>query len=282
MALTLAGYGLPLATDEILDFLQATIPPSHYCPWLRRSWPGYGLVGLTWPVGFWLEHEFRFNHLYWPNGASRWAFGHFFADAQTTDAIRSEAFGQDGSGQNAIELYMDSPSPASSVQGQNPEQEDSPENLTANVYLLPPYPLSAVPTPGDGSINNAYLLTVVDQRYYWWYKQTPLVQFDSIVGVSWSEAFDIAQTQLGIDIDVDEISSKYLNASPALNLSYEVLPPWLDALAFNVNQRIVVAFDGSVSTQNYRTALDALNDDLSDNPDRIVRAGGYRFQDTIF
>lgn len=268
--LTLAGFPLTLEdiNGSVYSWVEQNINPTQYIPWLRRAFPGYGYVELTWPTGFHLERPFKINRFYWPVGASRWAFGHFLADAFYTDKIRQAAYGSDGTKNNVIPLVMDSPGAPSS------------EQLNTNLYLLPPTPLSAVPLGQNGSINNLYLLTVVDQRYYWWYISTPALSFGDTT--SWTTAFNTVKTALGIsDMTIDTINPAYLNASPQLNLSYEVIPPWFDALAFNVGQRVVVGFDGSVSTQNYSTALSSRNNDIGANPLRMVAAGGSRFMDQI-
>lgn len=247
---------------EVCDWIERSIPPYYYAPWLRRTWPGFGLVGLTWPTGTPDNPPFRLNQLYWPRGASRHAFIHLFASAATADQIRGVAFA--GGNNNTVTLKMD---------------DDGPEHIATQMYLLPPYPLSAM-VPDNQEINNAYILTLVDQRYYWWYKQTPLLGFAD--STTWTQAFNVVSSQLGITVNVDTINSAYLNASPQLNLSYEVIPPWFDALAANVGQVVVVKLDGSVWTQNYQTALSAYQTDFQNNPNRVPRAGGDRLIDTIY
>lgn len=252
-----------------IEFLEKYINPEEYVPWVRRVFPGLGYSALTWPTGFRNERPFRLNKFYWPAiGASRWAYGHFLATAEQVDEIRTAAFGSEGNKTQKIELFMESPGAPSS------------EFLSCDVYLLPPTPISAVPIDVENhKVNNLFILTVVDQRYYWWNKATPLVNFTDTS--TWASAFAIAETALGIEITKASINSAYLNASPQLNLSYEVMPPWLDALCANVGQRLVCRTSGVFLTQTYTEALASRSSDLNNNPDRRIIAGGSRFEDEV-
>jgi hypothetical protein len=275
MSLTLANYPLTVEDlpGEVYGFVEKNINPEAYFPWLRRAFPGWGYASLTWPTGYRRERDFVINKFYWPTGACRWAYGHFLADAYWTDKIRDAAFTSTGAGPSVpIRLKMDSPG------------AENDETLDTKVYLLPPSPLSAVPVDEENhTVNNLYLLTVVDERYYWWYKATPLLQFDQTNGETWINAFQKVSDSLGTTVQVDTISSSYLRASPQLNMSYEVLPPWFDALAFNVGQKVVRLYDGTVKTQNFSTAYTALLNDVNSIPHltRTLIAGGDRFTDTI-
>lgn len=271
--LTLASEPLMVEdpAGEVFDWVEKNINPKYYVPWLRRSFPGLAYTWLTWPTGYSAERPFKINRFYWPLGASRWAYGHFLVDAERLDRIRDEAYTNDGTVQREIKLIMDSPF--------DPEQ-DAPERLEVDVYLLPPTPLSSVElTEEPGDINNLFLITVVDERYYWWNKATPLLEFTD--ETTWTDAFDKVETALDITLTVDTIDAKYLRASPQLNLSYEVIPPFFDALAYNVGHRVVRKFDGTVHTQNYETALAARQADRTTNKDRFRSAGGIRMQDWI-
>jgi len=256
-------------SQQVYEWVEKNINPESYTPWLRRSFPGKGYTALTIPTGYRQERPFRINRFYWPCwGASRWAYGHFLADAGQTDAIRKKAFGDAGDQTDKIQLMIESPGGFSE------------ETLLTDVYLLPPTPLSSVPIDTENHlVNNLFLLTVVDERFYWWHEATPLVEFTDTT--TWASAFDIAKEALGIDITLDTISSAYLNASPQLNLSYEVVPPWLDALCYNVGHRFVARLDGTYRTERYSTALATRNSDISANPSRRILAGGSRFKDTI-
>lgn len=272
MPMTLADVGLTLDDKDgnFADFIKKHINPELYRPWLRRAFPGAGYTSLAWPTGFAPDTPFKLNSFFWPAwGASRWAFGHFLADAERVNVIRKAAFGDDGDEQNKIEFFMSTPNASSD------------ESLKTKVYLLPPTPLSSVPVDSKfHQVNNLFLLTIVDARYYWWYKATPEVKLND--DSTWQSAFDIAKDALDIDLTVDSINSLYLNPSPQLNLSYEVIPPWLDALCSNVGHRLLAMLDGTYVSQRYFAALQDRNRDVRDHPNRQIMAGGVRFQDIIF
>jgi hypothetical protein len=65
------------------------------------------------------------------------------------------------------------------------------------------------------------------------------------------------------------------------NLPFESLPRVLDAVAFNVGQRIVALFDGSFYSMNSTTALQVFETDSAANPQRNILAGGFRYNDPL-
>ncbi len=132
---------------------------------------------------------------------------------------------------------------------------------------LPPRPLTQTP---DGP--NLWLLTLVDDRYFWWFKGAVL----SITAgtTTWSQLYADLATALGVTIDVDTIPSAYLKPDADLALSYESLPTILDVVSFSVGQRIVRQLDGTVRAWNAAAARDAVTTQLDALPVTAKLAGG--------
>jgi hypothetical protein len=248
---------------ELEGFIRRYISAELYQPWLRRSWPGFGMAGLTYPLGYRGEPSFKLNRFHWPSGASRWAYGHFMAGAKSCnlDQIINDAFASGGA-YNPVTLKLATNS------------SDS-ETLSTQVYLMPPVPVSYVP-----GANPLYLLTVVDVRFFWWYTYVGDLNIGN--DTTWANLFGQVAGAIGIkDFQFDSINSAYLQPSTMFNLPYETAPQILDAVAWNVGQRIIRNYDGSVRSQSYQTALNILNSDFQGHSKRQQVAGGEKFSNPL-
>ena len=257
---------IDLAERELETWIERFINPEDYLPWTRRSWPGFGLAGITYPLGYRHEPVFHLGRMRWPTGASRWAYGHFLLDVNQCNlqSLLNMAF---SNGQyKTVPLIMDT---SSDMTG---------EKVAINVYVMPPTPL--MPLPTKSGINRLYLITVVDQRFFWYYYN--MGNFNVTVEgtqtpVTWDGLYQYIFKILNVQFTQDKISANYLLPSTMFNLPYEPIPPVLDAVAWNVGQRIAVNYNGSVTCQIYADALGALNSDMASHPKRALVAGGQRF-----
>jgi hypothetical protein len=265
--LSLGGVPLNLLTAEASAAIAAGIDVRAIRPWLRRAWPGPGELPLGLPIQYYEQIPVELGKFYWPSGASRWAFGHFFASTNQANAINENQLKGNKVSLNPVALKMDSPG----LRAQ--------ENISTLVYVLPPYPLRAVPPIDGESVNGAYLLTVVDVRYYWWNYSVPDLSITT--GTTWDSLFRKVEKVLGITIKNHSYQAAFVNPHKSLNCIYGPIPPFLDTVAFNLGQRIVRALDGTVTSQRHETssAIRHANDIL--NPDRTLRAGGDLFQDVL-
>jgi hypothetical protein len=221
------------------------------------------MAGLTYPLGYRAEPSFKLNRLHWPTGAARWAYGHFIADVKSCNLnqIIKDSFGSQGA-YNPVPFVMDT-------------TDSGGEKLSTQMYLMPPVPLS-----GMQGGNPLYLLTIVDVRFFWWYTYVGDLSIGN--NDTWSSLFKQVAGALGIkDFQFDQINSAYLQPSTMFNLPYETAPQIFDAVAWNVGQRIIRNYDGSVRSQSYSTALSALNNDFSSHPKRQLVAGGEKFSDPL-
>lgn len=224
-----------------------------------------------------------FGTLAWPSGASRFTVGRFLVTEQDLAARpvandrtnRERWWTDDGGGATPQKFVMD----------------DGSERIEALLYALPPQPLSAV-TAQDGG-DQLYALTLVDERYWWWRKASyikvdagndtgtegdkadwgcqdaplpgqsfPTVpeSTDDMVCTgdpkTWRCLYKSVATGLGKAIKVLPIDCRFGRPSSRFDLHEAPIPPYLDALAWQVGQRIVRQLSGEVWAESAAYATD--------------------------
>jgi hypothetical protein len=104
------------------------------------------------------------------------------------------------------------------------------------------------------------LLTLVDERFYWWFKSAEI----EVTGgtTTWAELYAAIGTALGITITADEVPAAYLKPPTALTSRHDALPVLLDAVASSVGQRVVRRLDGSVLALNSTSSRQVVNANL--------------------
>jgi hypothetical protein len=223
---------------NIAGWISANIHPERLFPLAYKSWPesfGNGPVLNQSP-----EHDraARINSLFWPRGASRFARGHFVVSGSQLKAIR------------AVTTRAGVLSAAPFV------FSDAVGSITTSLWMLPSIPLSKALTGSE-----MYLLTLVDDRYWWWGQALDLAV---TVGVTtWANLYAAIGTNLGISIAVDPVSANYGTPTADYNTGARPLPMIFDAIAFSVGQRVVRSLTGSVRTQNVATAVAAVTANLT-------------------
>jgi hypothetical protein len=271
---------------EIEEFIRTFIPTSSYLPWLTQFWPGFNLAPLTGVNGYQWGQKFNLNKFRWPSGASRWAYGHFLCDSDTVAAISKDAFGQNGQ-YNQVLFQIGNPE-SNSAQGQSTIVAG--ETFSAKVYVLPPTPLSGIRGLSFQNTKTVslYLLTIVDERYFWWWNNFGNQTINS--STTWQSLITSIQTQLNLanPITVDTISPNYLAPSvQAYSIPYEPIPLILDSICYNIGMRFVATGLTGNNTANgyamqlYNTALMALNNDMANNSARVIVSGGQRFSNPL-
>lgn len=177
----------------------------------------------------------RGGSLWWPTGASQFARAHFVVDTATLTAIRSQLVTDAGSstaGYVAADLILDDGLGGAAVE-------------TA-MHFLPPLPLV-------GS-EDLYLVTLVDERFYWWFR--PTISLSAVT--TWSGLYSSLGTGIGSTVTVDgSLSSFAAPSSRWATLGTAPLPLLLDAAAWCTGRRIVRQLDGTVKATDYATAKSA-------------------------
>lgn len=220
---------LPLLTDAAATKIEQLVPISYFrefdvCPW--RNW----LDWLPVPYGLPMPPPVRIGTLVWPTGAMRFATYHTVISGNLLDSLYPWAWG--ATGPQPVDLLMGKLSTADHI-------------IAQDMYCLPPKPLF-----NKGSGNAMYLLTLVDQRYFWWFKLSTITDGDGYS--SWTDLYSDIATDLGISIAVDNLAAAYNAITPNdfFNCAGQPVPVLLDAVAFQLGQRIVVGLDGLVTAQN--------------------------------
>lgn len=239
MPLSYAGVTLIDPTPDLLEDVRDWIDPSWLTEWTDRSRPGFRQEHLGYR-GAWPTQPNRIGVLNWPAGASRFAYGHFLAHHDMVNAIRAE-ISSDYSGYAA-----------------NFVMSDGVRSMTTPLYCLPPRPLNRVSRANTSAL---YLLTLVDDRYRWWYAPGNITVTAGTT--TWEELFAAISTALGVSITVGSILSDYLYPDELLTSRYRALPILLDAVAFSVGQRIVRKLDGGVYSMTPDTSLVTHNNNLA-------------------
>lgn len=246
------------------EYCESNLSLSRVFPlWSKLVWPTLRQSHIAWP-GFEPEETVRLNTLIWPTGASRWAQFHGIVNEEQLKQIRTNTGG--------------APGPASLEMSWYDDKDQLVDRITPSMYMLAARPLDQLILGGDeadsGFISHGlYLLSLVDARYFWWYKSTAVITVTEGT-TTWSQLFTSLGTAIGAAITVDSVASAYLKPSASLTAQYEFTPPMLDAVAYNVGQRIVRALDGTVKSQSASSASTALTANLALPAARSRRGGG--------
>jgi hypothetical protein len=139
-----AGVELPLATPEAAGWIAKYIDPRDvfdndlFVPPWGNSTPTKGDERYLPPI--------QLHTLRWPRGLSRWATFHATVDGETLAALRTALadFYPTKTKTNVPRLKLG----------------DGENEITAAMFMLPAKPLSGIP-------GQWYLITLVDERYYW-------------------------------------------------------------------------------------------------------------------
>lgn len=184
----------------------------------------------------------RLGVLYWPQGASRFAFGRFLVGDRQRDEIRALAYSGgsgsgggdgDGDGFRPLEFVID----------------DGRKSVTTELWMLPPTPLEqCLADAGRSVLPGAHLLTLVDERYHWWMRGGGRLAHVLEGRTSWDSLFLEIALQLGITVRLDEdADGDYGTPAAAYALGADSsLPPLLDAVAESCGMKIVRDLDGTV------------------------------------
>jgi hypothetical protein len=228
-----AGVPLTEPSPALRAWAEAAVRPAELYEFAARAWPG--AERLNWPDFPGWHPPVRLGHLFWPAGASRWAVGHFVASSAQLAAVKAAAVSGTYGDFRAADLVLD----------------DGANSLTTSLWLLPPRPLAQTPGGPDG-----YLLTLVDERFFWWTLQKAFAVLEgtttwadvfALPGAAWAAPWTTAVT-------ADAVPSAYLAPSGEFGLYYLALPRLLDAAALSAGLRVARRLDGAVLAQSYTAA----------------------------
>ncbi len=228
--LTYGGVPLCVATPDIAAWIELSISVRDALQWRLADWPVAVPTRRFWQFPTSLR-SVKVGQLFWPTGAARWAQGHFLIWDRYLPRLRQQVY-RGANQYEALPLVMD---------------DAAGGRVAADLYLLPPRPLAQL-----GRDEELYLITLVDERFFWWEKAAD-IPVDAGT-TTWSELLGLIAAALGISLDVDPISANYLYPAAGYAAHYEYLPPLLDACCWSVGQRFVRRQDGTCLSQNPASA----------------------------
>lgn len=214
-----AGVTLYQPTPQIELDLYAHLRPQLATIWQHNTWGDQATYARQhWAMASHApNHPFELGSLYWPVGAARWAYGHWLVNDTDLDTILAATI------QNGVPV----------------PQILSLETVEAEMYLLP-----TIPQYVAGS-TKVRVLTLVDERYWWWYKNATIaIDYGN---TSWDDLIDEIGTALGKEILRGTVNPAYLTPGVGLEARQDSLPLLLDAVAYNIGRRVVREVDGTVT-----------------------------------
>lgn len=219
---------LPDLMDEInrvlpFQYLHDFTPPITY--------PGrnLGAVAKQWQEIQQPSPAVRVGDWFYPNGACRWSV--FRGLATSTMAKQMLAI---TGGTSTARFYM------RQVPSTPYAAADALYTLESYLYMLPPRPLGEL----GGSFDGLYLITLVDERYYW--QNTP-VSLRVTKDTTWQGLINELATALNVTIAAPTIAAAYSKPEPDSQLwtNMENAAVLLDAIAFNLGKVVIRNLDGS-------------------------------------
>src|SRR5690349_5324635 len=150
---TFAGVPFLLPTEELEKVLADRLPLDDVrISTPERSWPGSASVGLAYPLRWPERPKLRLNDFFYPTHASRWAEFNGVVDQSGYETILATCFSDGGT---------TNPAPADFTMSQDDLASGFNTPITTQLFCLPPRPVFLA----DQS-TGLYLVTLVDQRYY--------------------------------------------------------------------------------------------------------------------
>lgn len=251
-------------------------PFSIVTPELRAWWKRYSpepmqeqfasIAGKPWN-NWGIEYGQQFGKmepgkLWWPTGASRFGVYTGIADKETVDFWRADVEGETDT--------------VTRVSGQFNMTDRNNEMIQKEMYLLPPRPL-----PFYLTAKPSYIITLVDYRYWWWFRNTPDLSDNPVA--DWHELFELFRTTLGYDATEWHFTTpnaKYQYPGDLLAMASHIpIAILMDAAAWSIGCRVVVDFDIPETATLGKVYIMPLADSITNRnaafPGKEVLSGGY-------
>lgn len=253
--MTIAFAGVPLlfdnASGELTRCMERYLTLDDLRLWGVEPLARYnGNLPIPYP-NFSTPPAIRLNSLYWPTGASRWAFGLYVVDEVRLRTILSRVGGTNVRARRNIprQLVIADSEYAGTIAPNKWNLDSSGRALlSTEMYALPPRKLAPNTVSSAGNtIPGPWLLPLVDLRYFWQWKHTG--DFDATEVGDWDSVF--AKLEEALDIvpggeidppgltwdapheDYGRPDAEWMRR----NLSYQNAAVVLDAVAASVGMR---------------------------------------------
>jgi hypothetical protein len=182
----------------------------------------------------------RIGVLHWPNGASRWATCHLLATGEQLTRLQSL------SGPQSLVF------------------SDGTNSVTASMFRLVARPVSQ-----RDDQNSLHLITLVDERYYWW-RGSP----SSLDTTAWGTLLNSLFDALSVTPTVETVSSNYStpNASQWA-FTDQPIPLAIDAACRQVGRRVIRTLSGAVAVIGFTSAATAEDTQWSNHRTECLAGG---------
>lgn len=176
----------------------------------------------------------RINQIVVPTGATRWSYGLFMVTTAQKDLILEESAANDN------KLTVEFGAPENWKEAQYGEEATFKPNLTLTMSPLPPRPmtpdeLSAVETD---DIQNLWLLCMVDQRYWWQFKNVDLIEDQEFTDIQ--AIVDYLNSKMGTTVELSCASAEHSEIPDiAASNNYENAAVVLESLAWHIGCQLV-------------------------------------------
>ncbi len=253
---------------DLIEEIDRKIPFRHLADFAAvNNWPNRftDALAISWPLGPMPGPQVQIGDWYYPTCATRWGVFRYVATSSMTKAMLEATRGVDPKPliMRAVPLGAG-------------EKHTLGYTLTSSMYMLPPRPLAEHGDKFDG----LYLITLVDERYYWQYAP---VRLDFESDTTWVDLIDQLSVALNISINYSDITPSMGDPEVDSHLWNRMgnAAILLDAVAFNLGRTVVRNMDGTYELQ---TAMDGAEHIATNrgNPLTTVRfAGGEIFNSGI-
>jgi len=247
--------------EELLpwDLLNDFVGPGEY--------PGRNLDAIAWQHKLGpspTSQDVKVGNYYYPTNASRWSV---FRGLATSAMVKQMVAAAYSGGTNPQPFVMQS------VPHGTPEGSSGSYTVSTNMYMLPPRCIAET----AGNLPGLYLVTLVDERYYWQWK--PISGFLT-KDLTWLQVINACATKLGIVVNIpggispvyqqpDTDSQFWVNRENAAML--------MDAACWNISRTFVRKLNGTYNLESNDTSLAIINANRPSAAAEVRFAGGDMF-----
>lgn len=251
------------AVSNLMEYLEKKIS-FHYLQdfSLPAGYPGrnIGAIAYQWQVGPMPSPEVKIGDWYYPNTASRWSVFRMLAPSSIVKAMLAATNG------NPATFTMQ----AVPIGPSNPSGASTNFTVSTYMYMLPPRPLME----HGGKFDGMYLMTLVDERYYWQFNP---INLRPTPGTTWQTLINQLAEALGTTITVQAGAIPAVYGNPEYDSQFwvnqESAALLLDAVAFNIGCCVVRNLNGTYTLQTPLSSQATVNTNRG-NANSVVRVAG--------
>jgi len=216
---------------------------------IRSSVPttGIGLPRYNWPD----PPPLRINQLYWPTGASRFAYGLFLINREQYTLLQAKTC---SSGYILASSNMGTPPTAMDERGTNPDTVQF-----SDMYFLTPQRIGGCDLTSD-----LFLLPIVDRRYWWQFYDVDdvasILKLENSYCQSECQSTWLALLQYLLPGETFPTVPSAYGSPDCVEFcrQYANFPVFVDAVAASIGARVVCKSDGSISVERPTDAYTVL------------------------